>query len=240
MSSRTTTPDDRAERGTTTMRMKTTTAFRAYTNIRARQTIKRIAATVRFMVKSVNKDGGISRARPNRYTWLRDAFVTAEEKNRNGQRPQRSRARPLLACHWQRFAIAFSSSGVRPLAATPAPSLPDPTGQSQAPAEHLAPPPRRPVTTTFTRKRPTKITNDRPKSQHATSPRFGDARPRQRITPKTPLQVHLQVPSSREPRRLPSQGFPLHVRCRCIVASRRPSNSGLKLTETSLRSASAA
>jgi hypothetical protein len=42
------------------MRMKTTTAFRAYTNIRARQTIERIAATARFMVKSVNKDGSIS------------------------------------------------------------------------------------------------------------------------------------------------------------------------------------
>jgi hypothetical protein len=31
------------------------------------------------MVKSVNKDGSISRAKPNRDTWLRDAFVTVEE-----------------------------------------------------------------------------------------------------------------------------------------------------------------
>ena len=61
------------------MRMKTTTAFRAYTNIRARQTIERAAATARFMVKSVNKDGSISRAKPTRDTWLRDAFATIEK-----------------------------------------------------------------------------------------------------------------------------------------------------------------
>jgi len=50
MSSRATTPDDRAERGTTTMRMRTTTAFRAYTNIRARQTIERIRQGPRSVV----------------------------------------------------------------------------------------------------------------------------------------------------------------------------------------------
>ena len=61
------------------MRMKTTTAFRAYTNIRARQTIERIAATARFMVKSVNKDGSISRMAPTRNDWKYDAFATAED-----------------------------------------------------------------------------------------------------------------------------------------------------------------
>jgi len=55
------------------MRMTTTTAFRAYTNIRARQTIERIAATARFMVKSVNKDGSISRAADRR----RQRFLSA-------------------------------------------------------------------------------------------------------------------------------------------------------------------
>jgi hypothetical protein len=59
--------------------MKTTTAFRAYTNIRARQTIARAAATARFMVTRVHKDGSISRVKPDRDAWLRDAFVTAEE-----------------------------------------------------------------------------------------------------------------------------------------------------------------
>jgi predicted fused transcriptional regulator/phosphomethylpyrimidine kinase len=65
------------------MRMKSTTAFRAYTNIRARQTIERAAATARFMVKRVNKDGSISRAKPDRDAWLRDAFVTAEEAEKH-------------------------------------------------------------------------------------------------------------------------------------------------------------
>jgi hypothetical protein len=77
MSSRATTLAQKTR--TTTMRMKTTTAFRAYAKIRARQTIERIAATARFMVKSVNKDGSISRVKPTRDTWLREAFVTAEE-----------------------------------------------------------------------------------------------------------------------------------------------------------------
>lgn len=52
---------------------------RAYTNIRARQIIERLVATARFMAKCMNKDGSISRAKPDRDTWLRDAFVTAEE-----------------------------------------------------------------------------------------------------------------------------------------------------------------
>ncbi len=61
------------------MRMKTTTAFRAYANIRARRAIEQATATARFMVKRVNKDGSISRMKPTRDDWRYDAFATAEE-----------------------------------------------------------------------------------------------------------------------------------------------------------------
>ncbi len=61
------------------MRMKTTTAFHAYANIRARRAVERAAATARFMVKSVNKDGSISRMKPTRGDWRYDAFATIEE-----------------------------------------------------------------------------------------------------------------------------------------------------------------
>ncbi len=61
------------------MKIKPTTAFRMYANIRARQSIERAAASARFMVKSVNKDGSISRAKPTRDAWLRDAFATIED-----------------------------------------------------------------------------------------------------------------------------------------------------------------
>lgn len=64
------------------MRMKTTTAFHAYANIRARRAIERVAATARFMVKSVNKDGSISRMAPTRNAWEYDAFATAEDAER--------------------------------------------------------------------------------------------------------------------------------------------------------------
>lgn len=37
--------------------------------------LRRIAATVRFMVKRVKNGGSISRARPTRDTWLRDALA---------------------------------------------------------------------------------------------------------------------------------------------------------------------
>lgn len=61
------------------MRIKSTTAFRAYSNARAKRSSERAAATARFMVKSVNKDGSISRMAPTRNAWQRDAFATAEE-----------------------------------------------------------------------------------------------------------------------------------------------------------------
>jgi hypothetical protein len=61
------------------MKIKPTTAFRMYANIRARRAIEQAAATSRFMVKRVNKDGSISRAKPTRDDWRHDAFVTAEE-----------------------------------------------------------------------------------------------------------------------------------------------------------------
>ena len=61
------------------MKIKPTTAFRMYANIRARQSIERAAASARFMVKSVNKDGSISRAKPIWDAWLRDAFAIIED-----------------------------------------------------------------------------------------------------------------------------------------------------------------
>jgi hypothetical protein len=61
------------------MRMKTTTAFHAYANIRARRAVERAAAAARFMVKRVNKDGSISRMAPTPNDWRHDAFATAEE-----------------------------------------------------------------------------------------------------------------------------------------------------------------
>jgi hypothetical protein len=57
------------------MKIKTTTAFRALEAARA----NRAHAAKRFMVKSVNKDGSISRMAPTRRDWQRDAFATAEE-----------------------------------------------------------------------------------------------------------------------------------------------------------------
>ncbi len=61
------------------MRMKTTTAFHAYANIRARRAVEQAAATARFMVKRVNKDGSISRMAPTPNDWRYDAFATAED-----------------------------------------------------------------------------------------------------------------------------------------------------------------
>jgi hypothetical protein len=57
------------------MTIKTTTAFRAYAT--ARQ--NRANAAKSFMVKSVNKDGSISRMAPTKLSWQLDAFATAEE-----------------------------------------------------------------------------------------------------------------------------------------------------------------
>ena len=57
------------------MRIKSTTAFRAYADARAKRSIEQAAATVRFMVKSVNKDGSISRMAPTRNGWKYDAFA---------------------------------------------------------------------------------------------------------------------------------------------------------------------
>ena len=61
------------------MRIKSTTAFRAYADARAKRAIEQAAATARFMVKSVNKDGSISRMAPTRNDWKYDAFATAED-----------------------------------------------------------------------------------------------------------------------------------------------------------------
>ena len=60
------------------MRIKSTTAFRAYANARAKRSNEQAAATARFMVKSVNRDGSISRMKPTRETWLRDTFATVQ------------------------------------------------------------------------------------------------------------------------------------------------------------------
>ena len=61
------------------MRIKSTTAFRAYADARAKRATEQAAATARFMVKSVNKDGSISRMAPTRSDWKYDAFATAED-----------------------------------------------------------------------------------------------------------------------------------------------------------------
>ena len=64
------------------MKIKSTTAFRAYANARATRSTEQAAATVRFMVKSVNKDGSIIRMAPTRNAWKYDAFATAEDAER--------------------------------------------------------------------------------------------------------------------------------------------------------------
>jgi len=61
------------------MKIKSTTAFRTYANARATRSAEQAAANARFMVKSVNKDGSISRMAPTRNAWKYDAFATAEE-----------------------------------------------------------------------------------------------------------------------------------------------------------------
>jgi len=57
------------------MKFKSTTAFRAYADARAKRSIEQAAATARFMVKSVNKDGSISRMALTRSDWQLNAFV---------------------------------------------------------------------------------------------------------------------------------------------------------------------
>ncbi|GEL75619.1 hypothetical protein [Myxococcus virescens] len=56
------------------MKIKSTTAFRAYTTMRANQAI----ATKRFIVKSVNKDGSNSRMAPTQAAWQLNTFEEAE------------------------------------------------------------------------------------------------------------------------------------------------------------------
>jgi len=67
------------------MRIKSTTAFRAYADARAKRATEQAAATARFMVKSVNKDGSISRMAPTRNDWKYDAFATAEDAEKRAQ-----------------------------------------------------------------------------------------------------------------------------------------------------------
>lgn len=55
------------------MKIKSTTAFRAYAAARARRSVEH--ATARFLVKSVNKDGSISRMAPTPSTWRLNAFA---------------------------------------------------------------------------------------------------------------------------------------------------------------------
>ena len=80
------------------MRIKSTTAFRAYANARAKRSNEQAAATARFMVKSVNRDGSISRMKPTRDTWLRDTFATADDAEK-----RRAYLEALNPCH--RFAV---------------------------------------------------------------------------------------------------------------------------------------
>ncbi|HLV65508.1 MAG TPA: hypothetical protein VKY73_06835 [Polyangiaceae bacterium] len=57
------------------MKIKSTTAFRAYAAARARRSVEQTAATARFIVKSVNKDGSISRMALTPSNWRLNAFV---------------------------------------------------------------------------------------------------------------------------------------------------------------------
>ena len=61
------------------MKIKPTTAFQIYANARAKRFVERAVAAARFMVKSVNKDGSISRMAPTRLSCQLDAFATIEE-----------------------------------------------------------------------------------------------------------------------------------------------------------------
>lgn len=61
------------------IKSKSTTAFRAYADARAKRSVEQAAATARFMVKAVNKDGSISRMAPTGSDWKYDAFATAED-----------------------------------------------------------------------------------------------------------------------------------------------------------------
>ncbi|MBX3126306.1 MAG: hypothetical protein KF718_06295 [Polyangiaceae bacterium] len=61
------------------MKIKSTTAFCAYADARAKHATEQAAATARFMVKAVNKDGSISRMAPTGNNWKFDAFATAED-----------------------------------------------------------------------------------------------------------------------------------------------------------------
>ena len=57
------------------MKIKTTTAFRAFEAARA----SRAAAAKGFMVKPVNKNGEVSRMAPTATDWQLNAFATADE-----------------------------------------------------------------------------------------------------------------------------------------------------------------
>ena len=57
------------------MKMKTTTAFRAYATARR----ERSNEGKSFMVKSLNKDGSVSRMAPTASNWQLDAFATEAE-----------------------------------------------------------------------------------------------------------------------------------------------------------------
>ena len=60
------------------MKMKTTTAFRAYATARR----ERSNEGKSFMMKSLNKDGSVSKMAPTASNWQLDAFVSAEDAER--------------------------------------------------------------------------------------------------------------------------------------------------------------
>jgi hypothetical protein len=74
--------------------MKTTTAFRAFEAARA----NRANDAKNLMVKSVNKDGSISRIAPTKRSWQLDAFTTMD--GAEARRAQLAEMNP-----GQRFAI---------------------------------------------------------------------------------------------------------------------------------------
>jgi hypothetical protein len=54
--------------------MKTTTAFRAYTARRSNESIER-AKSLGFLVRSLNKDGSVSKFTPSANEWRLNAFA---------------------------------------------------------------------------------------------------------------------------------------------------------------------
>ncbi|MCU0650180.1 MAG: hypothetical protein MUF00_19490 [Gemmatimonadaceae bacterium] len=74
------------------MKIKSTTAFRAYAHARTKRALEQATATARFMVKSLNKDGSVSRMALTRSDWQQNAFV--DESAAEARRAQLEKMNP--------------------------------------------------------------------------------------------------------------------------------------------------